>query len=299
MYIPCHVGLLVFIVVKTTTVHAFELSDQYRKIDLFLAANVDSEDLEINIGRVEEWLDARSGRACGLGSCMSSELDRSMKNLIRLRVESLGPRKCSIATHMLLVEGKRSAGFPFSWYLDPKDDCRIARLVKRIANDLARECTPRCRESFKSRLATLDQTKLNALNSNFDRITQQLESATVGLAPFYRSRYLMNMYFKVDPCFDNDYAKHSLTIAKSQSAELQKLDNFVNDYFLLPCKYYLDTMRDILKPMAEYIYLYRYEDDMHEFNHFYKAVGRYNWCRRISRNKKFLVKRMEKLYHER
>lgn len=266
------------------------LSKEYQIIDDYLNSKEQSDDVRHSMMWVEELLNQTGYQDSSCFKLPQTKLYRALDDLTKLYDKSLGSEQCSMETLTLLRKAKKSAEFFSDWRLYDQKQSRVANLARQIGAGIAAQCSDAKERALPVRLDSLDQTEMGVFNAHMKYYEQALEDGVrgygAGNTPELCLRYVITKYLHSNPTVTLTARETIKRIAEDKlgasKVSRSKLDRFVSEYFVTPCNYYIQHTGDIIDPLLEYVsFREDQESEYGDREDFYKALGRFNWCRNL------------------
>lgn len=182
--------------------------------------------------------------------------------------------------------------------------CPLRKFYLAIIEELAKYCTADMDRLAERDLNLLDKVERETLDVHLGHYEEELLSFVKGKpedeTEDSRRDYLLSHYLGTDPTSsqisasvlskmaDEDAADVQVSLASlllrkgsSKALAKKKVDMYIRNEYLDVCSYYVNFMQSTMDPLIEFI---RFKDHRAEYKdreEFYKALGRFNWCRRL------------------
>lgn len=168
-----------------------------------------------------------------------------------------------------LVQIKDALGFTFGWWNDDWSGT-LVKVVHELAKKLAARCKPELSKSMSHLLSSLDEHRMQLLNSRMDQLESEMlrlvEDKPAGESELSRFRYLskLMLFEEASPgLYIARAIANLINTSKGRPTTVEYVDfhcvserkykKFVDEFFLKPCKYFVDNTQEVLDPYSEFV----------------------------------------------
>lgn len=292
-------SLIAWLALARTGLASTDMNRDFKMIEEHLVAKVDSEDLEPNLRELERWAEDPGKQICGLRLC-NRRPETALRTFLALRESLDAESKCSQKTYNLLRACRDACGIDDQWFVTWPREYRVRELLVEIGKELADSCASDISAKFESKLDSLDEGLMHALDQSFwqlkNFIFEEIRDFPAGKTSDSRMKFLFDYYFGLDVFVGGlksffssiervQLPKISGLTKRARRAELEEqVRGFLQKTFLIPCEYYLSSMREVAEPFLDifftgYDFSYQpregFAEDLLEF------LGSYYMCKKF------------------
>lgn len=270
----------------------------YHRLNEYLVANVDTDDIEPNIEAAKAWLD-RKGQ-----SLVSVAPTSDLKKFIALE-QVINEPKCDRTDYAILFENEDEVGLYYSFLYD-KVKRRVEKVIVSSIKIHAEKCHKVYIDRYYNKQKLLDSVLAKRV-ATFTKTLLEKNRFSIPAEVFYQPEHLLHGYVlhhsSVRYCLGEQHLNAAiLSVARDNPSiecfkkipteprcrddtqvQADEVKHLIKDYLIVPCRFYLDEFGPDLYVPASFDVRYFYEIDKSKPD-FYMGWVSFLICREIVDN---------------